>query len=56
MSAFMTFVAMNESMQPVVVPRLVPETPDEERRYREAERRREERLRRRAARGSGECR
>jgi acyl-CoA hydrolase len=55
-SAFMTFVAMNESMQPVVVPRLVPETPDEERRSRAAERRREERLRRRADREPGESR
>lgn len=55
-SAFMTFVAMNESMEPVVVPRLVPETPDEERRFREAEQRREERLRRRDSRRKGEGR
>jgi acyl-CoA hydrolase len=53
-SAFMTFVAMNESMEPVEIPRILPETPDEMRRYREAERRREERLRRRAERRRGE--
>jgi acyl-CoA hydrolase len=53
-SAQMTFVAMSDDMKPVVVPRLVPETPEEERRYREAAERREERLRRREARRRGE--
>ncbi len=52
-SATMTFVAMNEHMKPVEVPRVLPETPEEERRYREAQNRREERLRRREARRSG---
>ena len=55
-SAFMTFVAMNEAMEPVEIPRLIAETPDEQRRYGEAERRREERLRRREERRRGEAR
>jgi acyl-CoA hydrolase len=54
-SAHMTFVAMNDEMKPVAIPRLVAETPDEQRRYREAEQRREERLQRRDARRSGDC-
>jgi acyl-CoA hydrolase len=53
-SAFMTFVAMSDAMEPVVVPALCPETPEDDRRYREAERRRTERLRRREARRRGE--
>jgi acyl-CoA hydrolase len=53
-SAYMTFVAMNDRMEPVVVPRLLAETPEEQRRYREAEARREQRLRRRAERRAGE--
>jgi acyl-CoA hydrolase len=53
-SAHMTFVAMSEEMRPVEIPRLVPETPEEQRRYREAEKRREARLSRREARRRGE--
>ncbi len=52
-SATMTFVAMNENMKPVVVPRILPETPEEERRFHEAQQRREGRLRRREERRSG---
>ena len=44
-SAYMTFVALDRSGRPVAVPPLVLETPDEQRRNREARARREARLR-----------
>jgi acyl-CoA hydrolase len=44
-SAYLTFVSVDEEGRPVRVPPLLPETEDEKRRWREAERRRKERLR-----------
>lgn len=43
-SAFLTFVAIGAEGQPVPVPSVIPETPEEERRYAEALRRRKRRL------------
>jgi acyl-CoA hydrolase len=43
-SCYLTFVAIDEDHRPCPVPPLKPETPEEERRYREGERRREVRL------------
>ena len=43
-SAYLTFVALDEARRPVPVPRVVPETPDEKRRYSEAANRRAARL------------
>ena len=45
LSAYMTFVALNEEGKPKPVPPLQPETPEEVRRYQEAQLRREQRLR-----------
>ncbi len=47
-TAFLTFVALDDEGHPVRVPPLVLTTPEEERRFREAEERRTERLRRRS--------
>jgi acyl-CoA hydrolase len=44
-SAYFTFVAIGEDLRPVEVPRVIPETPLEKRRYEEAEFRRERRKR-----------
>ncbi len=46
--AFMTFVAVDEQGKPTPVPPLLAETPDDERRAREAEQRRAARLARRS--------
>jgi acyl-CoA hydrolase len=46
-TAYLTFVAIDEHGNPTSVPPLVLTTPEEERRFREAEQRRVERLRRR---------
>jgi len=43
-SAYLTFVALDGEGRPVPVPPVIPETPDEIRRYEEAARRREWRL------------
>lgn len=43
-SAYLTFVALDDDRNPMIVPLLATETPDEERRYLEAQRRRHARL------------
>ena len=43
-TAYLTFVALSETGEPVTVPPLLPETGDDQRRFREAEKRRAERL------------
>jgi acyl-CoA hydrolase len=43
-SAYLTFVAIDEEGRPVVVPGITPKTSEEKRRYRDAARRREQRL------------
>ncbi|MEK6556231.1 MAG: acyl-CoA thioesterase [Bdellovibrionota bacterium] len=48
-SAYMTFVALDEKGKPCVVPQIIAETPQEKRRYKAAERRREFRLKLREA-------
>lgn len=47
-SAYLTFVALGEDRKPSVVPPISPETPDERRRYNEAQIRRKQRLELRA--------
>jgi len=46
-SAYLTFVGIDENAHPVLVPPIVPETPDEIRRWEEALLRREQRLKQR---------
>jgi acyl-CoA hydrolase len=43
-SCYLTFVAVDEQGRPVPVPPVIPETDDEKRRYREAEKRRDQRV------------
>ena len=43
-SAFLTFVALGEDGRPVEIPQVVPETPDEQRRFLQAGERRQIRL------------
>ncbi len=43
-TAYLTFVALDESRQPTEVPEVIPETEDEKRRYAEAQERRAQRL------------
>ena len=52
-SAYLTFVALDETGQPTPVPPLEAESDDEERRLRAAEQRRARRLERRQAEGAG---
>jgi len=42
-SAYLVFVSISKEGSPIKVPKVVPETPDEERRYADAQRRREHR-------------
>src|SRR5713226_8402245 len=44
-SSYLTYVAIDENGQPVEIPDVIPETPDEKRRWREGKQRRAERLR-----------
>jgi acyl-CoA hydrolase len=50
-SCYLTFVAVNRTGRPVEVPPVIPETPDEIRRYRAAQERRKRRLDERASEG-----
>ena len=43
-SCYLTFVAIDDARRPVEVPRLIPETEEEQQRYRAAERRRAQRI------------
>ena len=43
-TAYLTMVAVDEHGEPIEVPQLIPDTPDEERRQREAATRRRNRL------------
>ncbi len=43
-SAYFTFVALNDHLKPSEVPPVIPETKEEKRRYKEAEKRRNHRL------------
>jgi len=43
-SCYLTYVAINKKGRPVKVPRLIPETPEEKRRFNDGKNRREERL------------
>ncbi len=43
-SAYMTFVALGPELRPIVIPQVVPETPEEIRRHKAAQIRREQRL------------
>ena len=52
-SAYVTFVALGEKGQPKAVPPVIPETPDERRRYHEAALRREQRLAHRRKKSGG---
>ncbi|MFB0515977.1 MAG: acyl-CoA thioesterase [Candidatus Neomarinimicrobiota bacterium] len=51
-SAYLTFVALDDKSRPTAVPKVVPGTEEEKRRYREARKRREERLKRMHREGS----
>jgi len=51
-SAYLTFVALDEEERPTPVPKVMPTTEDEKRRYEAARKRREERLKRIKAEGS----
>ncbi len=43
LSAYFTFIALDENREPTPIPQVIPETPNEKRRYEEASRRRENR-------------
>jgi len=48
-SCYLTFVAVDKNGRPIEIPGVIPETPDEKRRYEAAQRRRKRRLEERAA-------
>ena len=48
-SCYLTFVAVDRNGRPIEIPGVMPETPEEKRRYEAAERRRKRRLEERAA-------
>lgn len=48
-SCYLTFVAVDRNGRPIEIPGVLPETPDEKRRYQAAEQRRKRRLEERAA-------
>lgn len=48
-SCYLTFVAVDENGRPIEIPDVIPETPDEKRRYEAAQQRRRRRLEERAA-------
>jgi acyl-CoA hydrolase len=48
-SCYLTFVAVDRNGRPIEIPKVIPETPDEKRRYQAAESRRKRRLEERAA-------
>lgn len=50
-SAYLTFVALDENKKPALMPKIIPKTPREKRRFREAEKRRQIRLERKSNRG-----
>jgi len=52
-SAYLVYVALDENLQPMEVPPLLAETPEEERRVAEGKLRQEERLRKRWAEEAG---
>ena len=45
LSAYFTFVALDDQLKPTTIVSVIPETPEEKRRYEEAEKRRQLRLR-----------
>lgn len=53
-SSYVTYVALDEKGKPTHVPQVIPETPDEKRRWREGKERREQRLRERGKRSKKE--
>jgi acyl-CoA hydrolase len=55
-SAYLVYVALDENLNPVEVPPLLPETPEEQRRMEEGRLRQEERKRRREADQAKHCR
>jgi len=44
-SSYLTYVAIDENGHPIEIPDVIPETPDEKRRWKEGKQRRAERLR-----------
>jgi acyl-CoA hydrolase len=46
-SAYLTFVALDEDDRPKVIPKIIPETEDEKRRFEEAKKRKEIRMKNR---------
>ncbi len=54
-SAYLTFVAIDESRKPKLSPQIIPETREEKRRYREAGIRRRQRIRQLRGKPAGGC-